>query len=76
MPIQAHKTIKTLIFSGIRGYRMQHNTQKANPAAEKALNGAQPIQRVPFTKAARDELAQDLEARYGGVFAQWIIDRM
>lgn len=72
-----HEIIKVLIFSGIRGYRMQHNTQKTNPAAEKTLNGTQPIQRSPsFTKAARDELAHDLEARYGGVFAQWIIDRM
>lgn len=56
---------------------MQHNTQKTNPAAEKTLTATQPIQRSPsFTKAARDELAHDLEARYGGVFAQWIIDRM
>lgn len=43
---------------------------------ENAMNGVTPIQRPVFTKAARDELARDLEARYGGVFAQWIIDRM
>lgn len=55
---------------------MQKSTQTMESGANQVQMQADNAQAKYYKKISREQFVHELEARYGGVFAQWIVDRM